>query len=413
VDVDMRRHTVRAEGDLHHHVGPFADVRAVAAVTDYEHTEREASGAVGTRFGQVLAQGEVVARHERLGALAQGAVGTRVQFRDVVTGGSLRTPSTQDVSVAGFVVEEIGTGPLRLQGGFRYDWARFTPQEREFVVVRDERIPTLPRTFGSFSGSLGLLWAPSEALRVGGSVARAYRTPDINELYSDGPHLAAYSYDVGNPRIGDETGVGTDVFVRWTRPRVRAEVAGFANLLGGFIYPRNTGELGRQGGRPKFQYTGVDARLAGGEAELEWTVLPRVVVDGTLSYVRGTLRGTPDSLPALDGAPARLGSRALPFIPPLNGRLGARYDRPRFFVGAGARGAARQERLGDFEEPTAGWVVGDVNAGVRLLVGSRLHTFTLRVDNLLDQEYREHLSRTKAIMPEAGRNVTLLYRVGF
>ena len=413
VDVEMRRHTVRAEGDLHHHVGPFADVRAVAAVTDYDHAEREASGRIGTRFGQVLAQGEVVARHEGLGRLAQGAVGTRVQFRDVVTGGSLRTPSTQDVSLAGFVVEELGAGPLRLQGGFRYDWARFAPREREFVVVREERIPTLPRTFGSFSGSLGVLWAPSEALRVGGSVARAYRTPDINELYSDGPHLAAYSYDVGNPRLGDETGVGTDVFVRWTRPRLRAEVAGFANRLSGYIYPRNTGEIGRQGGRPKFQYTGVDARLAGGEAEVEWTVLPRVVVDGALSYVRGAIRGTPDSLPALDGLPARIGSRHLPFVPPLNGRVGVRYDRPRLFAGVGARGAARQERLGDFEEPTAGWLIGDVNAGVRLLVGSRLHTVTLRVDNLLDQEYREHLSRTKAIMPEAGRNVTLLYRVGF
>jgi iron complex outermembrane receptor protein len=57
--------------------------------------------------------------------------------------------------------------------------------------------------------------------------------------------------------------------------------------------------------------------------------------------------------------------------------------------------------------------VGDLSAGVRAVVGARLHTLTLRVDNLLDQEYRDHLSRVKAVLPEAGRNVSLLYRVAF
>jgi iron complex outermembrane receptor protein len=57
--------------------------------------------------------------------------------------------------------------------------------------------------------------------------------------------------------------------------------------------------------------------------------------------------------------------------------------------------------------------VGDLTAGLRLVLGARLHTLTLRVDNVLDQEYRDHLSRVKAFLPEAGRNLSLLYRVAF
>jgi iron complex outermembrane receptor protein len=131
--------------------------------------------------------------------------------------------------------------------------------------------------------------------------------------------------------------------------------------------------------------------------------------------VRGTLRGARDSLPADSalGLPARLGSRDLPLMPPLQGRVGARYERPRWFAGAGTRLAARQERLGDFETPTAGYAVGDLTAGVRVVAGARLHTLTLRVENALDTEFREHISRVKVIMPEAGRNVSLLYRVAF
>ena len=38
---------------------------------------------------------------------------------------------------------------------------------------------------------------------------------------------------------------------------------------------------------------------------------------------------------------------------------------------------------------------------------------TLRIDNLFNHEYRDHLSRVKAIMPEPGRDVSLVYRMQF
>ncbi len=423
VDVRMQRHTVRAEAERRFTNGgvprvlgvPLSSVRATAGVTDYGHRELEASGAVGTRFDQRLGQAELLARHAAAGPFTTGAVGTRVQLREVTTGGALRTPSTDDVNAAVFLVEEATLGRVRLQGGLRYDWARFTPRERAFVRVGDERIPTDARTFGSASGSLGALLDAGAGVQLGASVARAYRTPDFNELYSDGPHLAAYTYEVGNPRLGEETGVGVDAFARVTRGRLRGEVAAFRNALSGYVYPRNTGLLGRQGGRPLFQFTGRDALLTGVDGGAELSVTSALVLDATASYVRGTLRGTPDSLPADPelGLSARIGSRDLPLVPPLHGRVGARYERPRWFAGAGVRAAARQERLGDYESTTAGYAVGDLTAGVRLLLGARLHTLTLRVDNLLDQEYRDHLSRVKEIMPEAGRNVSLLYRVTF
>jgi hypothetical protein len=35
------------------------------------------------------------------------------------------------------------------------------------------------------------------------------------------------------------------------------------------------------------------------------------------------------------------------------------------------------------------------------------------VDNLTDVEYRDHLARTKEIMPQPGRGVSLLYRLTY
>ncbi len=413
VDIVMRRHMARGEFVRRPLSTPFADVRLTTGVTDYEHQEYEAPGIIGTAFAQQLVATDLIARNRPVGPFSGGAVGMRAQYRDVQTGGSLRTPSTQDYSLAGFIVQEREIGALRLQGGVRYDWARFEPRTQRFVNVGGERLATAPRTFGAFSGSLGALYEVQEGVRVGANVSRAYRTPDFNELYSDGPHLAAYSYDVGNPALEEERGIGVDVFARITRPSWRAEIATFRNALQGYVFPRNTGLIGRVGQRPQFQYTGEDATLTGVEGEAHVQLTSRLTLEGTASYVRGTLASSGDSIPAVDGQPARQASTNLPLMPAPNARLMLRYDVPRWFVAAGGRVAARQERLGDFETETAGYGLVDLSAGFRVPFASNVHTITLRVDNALDQSYRNHLSRTKLVLPEAGRNVQLLYRLSF
>ncbi|MBO23370.1 MAG: hypothetical protein CMM26_13505, partial [Rhodospirillaceae bacterium] len=60
-----------------------------------------------------------------------------------------------------------------------------------------------------------------------------------------------------------------------------------------------------------------------------------------------------------------------------------------------------------------GYTRFDLSAGVSRTIGGRLNILTLGLENVTNQEYRNHLSRVKEIMPEAGRGVTLTYRVVF
>jgi iron complex outermembrane receptor protein len=121
-------------------------------------------------------------------------------------------------------------------------------------------------------------------------------------------------------------------------------------------------------------------------------------LEGNASYVEGTLSDTDEPLP---------------LIPPLRGSAVVRYERPVWFAETRVRAAAQQDRLSEFETATEGYTLLDVGAGLRLSLGGRLHTLTLQVNNLTDALYRNHLSLTKEILPEAGRAVRLLYRVGF
>lgn len=418
VDIAMERHTVRGESEFHPRQSAFLSTISVdASASLYSHEELEASGAIGTSYGQESYSAELQARHDKQGRLNQGAFGVRVQYRDITTGGSLRTPSTYDYSVAGYVVEEAAFGRASLQFGARYDWARYVPREASTIFVGGVSVPTRARSFGSFSGSLGVLYALTESSRIGASIARAYRTPDFNELYSDGPHLAANSYDVGNPELESETGFGIDVFARYAGERVRGEAAAFRNVLADFIFPSSQGrvESGPQRGRPRLQYANEDARFMGAEGELEWNVANRWVVHTTVSYVQAEFTSEREPIPEFEAQDTlfRPASQYPPLIPPLNGRAGLRYESPRYFGGADVRWASEQDRIGDFEEPTAGYRVIDFNVGIRFEQGIRFHSITLRIDNLFDQVYREHLSRIKDIMPQPGRNISLLYRLNF
>jgi len=393
VKIRMRRNTTRGQARLSSGVGPFSSIELDGTFTDYRHEEVEASGEVGTTFELLTGTADLLARHAALGPFAEGAVGVQAHWSDYTAAGSIAITPTNEYGLAAFFLEEFDVGPMRIQLGGRYDWRRVEPERPGAEEIGEIRT----RDFGAATASVGALYDLGGGVGLGASVARAFRTPNASELFSEGPHLATYTYEIGNPDLEEEIGLGADVFLRVTRDRFRAEVAGFRNQIDNYIYARNTGDLSPTG-LPVYQHVNEDAVLVGFEGSAQWSVTERFVLDGTVSYVRGTLTATDEPLPQ---------------IPPLHGRVGARYETQRFFVAAGWRGAARQDRTGEFETPTDGYGIFDASAGYRWPVGGQLHTLTLRVDNITDEVYRDHLSRIKEIMPQAGRGASLLYRVNF
>ncbi len=394
VRVEMERASTKGRVRLERPVGPFRSLDVDGAYTWYRHTELEAPDIIGTFFKRQAASAEAVARHARSGSITGGAVGVRASWERHDFAGSLSTSDTHTGALAAFVVEEMEFGPMRLEVGARYDWSRVDPIQKDPASdIGDIRT----RTFHAASGSLGALFRLSEAVAVGGSVARAFRVPDVNELFSEGPHLAAYTFEVGNPGLGTEVGAGVDAFVRVGGTGFRGELAGFHNRLSGYIYPRETGDTSRVG-LPVFQYAGDDAVLSGFEGHVEVDVLRGLMLEATASYVRGTLDGT---------------EQPLPLIPPLQGRVALEYARPAWFIRGEAELAQRQDRLGEFETATDGYAIYHASAGVRRTVAGRLNSLTMTFENATNSIYRNHLSRVKEIMPEAGRGLTVTYRVLF
>lgn len=433
VDIETTRQVTRFRTAYQRRLLDFFEtIEFDAHLTRYTHDEIEGRGAdgrtfYGARFDQASGGANLVAHHEHAlhehhqrDLRLEGALGVSTRGRALRTSGSSPgSRSADEQTTSAFAYEELGRGALRFQLGARYDYSIIEPLSTAPIRVRTtgRRIekPVSSRTFGAFSGSFATLYDLTEEWTLGASVARSFRNPSIEELYSDGPHLADFSFDIGSPDLDSEYGLGVDVFLRADRPTLNLEVAGYANRVDNYIYYRPTGEtilvdregdLGRE--TPVYEARGDDALFLGGEGRVQWEALDGLVVDATGSYTWATRRTENDPLPA---------------IPPLNGTLDLRYEWNDFFGSIGTKTAAPQNRVPDPvqrgdervrpEEPTDGYGLLNASLGWRHMNSRFLHTLILTGNNLTNAVWRDHLSRIKDVAPQPGRNLRLTYRVQF
>lgn len=75
-------------------------------------------------------------------------------------------------------------------------------------------------------------------------------------------------------------------------------------------------------------------------------------------------------------------------IPALRGRVAVDHERPRWFARVEAELAGGQERVGEFETPTAGYEMSNVVTGLRFNVAGRLSVLTASLENVTNEEYR-------------------------
>jgi iron complex outermembrane receptor protein len=361
----------------------------------YYHQEIESSGILGVEFGLLTYNGTLNVFFNQEGLFRNGMIGVWAEHRDWAAGGLVFAPPTIERTLAGIVHQEMVLGKWALKGAFRWDSRQVTPEfEKESNRIGWIRA----RRFGNWSAAVGTFYQITPRLVMGSHIMRSFRAPGIEELYSEGPHLAAYSFEIGNPRLQEERGLGIDIITSYQSESWQLDWAVFRNSFDDYIFPRNTGQLNFRTLLPTYQFTGLDAVIQGTEVNLDWRISSLLSLKAGMSYVYGELTDS--------GEP-------LPWMPPLHGKFEVRFSLSGYQFGLRTRTAAEQNRLGEFEEYTAGYSIIDLFAQRVFQSGPFLSSLDLGIENLFDQEYRRHLSRVKSVMPEPGRNIKLLFRMYF
>ena len=395
VTIDLNRQRYEGNFEYGFQQSFLEKLKLHSTYTRYQHQEIESNNTLGVEFGLLT---------YNLSALAymhgDAVAGIWGEYRDHATGGFYWTPHTREMSLAGFYFKQKRLNDdLTLQGAIRYDVRRVEPFE-EGTVTRAGAVQQ--RDFGGVSSAASGIYHWDDHLETGATLMKTFRTPGVEELFSDGPHLASYSYEIGNAELGSEDGFGTEAFLRYSAKRVKLNFTVFRNQIFSYLIPTNTGEKewgsGAAGWLWIYQYRGQDAVLDGAEFSVDAEIVSRLQAQVRMSYVRGTLADSESPLER---------------IPPLNGKVALRYVTRPLKVHFTARFSDGQHRLGEFEEATDGYIVCDAGFQLAFPVWQLQHQAVVTIENIFDTEYRQHLSRIKSVMPEPGRNIKLLYRLIF
>ncbi len=395
VDIDMKKRRYNLKARLDFSESFLENIETHFTRAYYRHKEFEASGAIGTEFKIVNYLGYTNINHRALGQFDTGTFGIAYEHRDLDLGGLIFSPPSRSLNVSPYLIESFKLGKLNFETGIRYNFSAIEPDHDN----PDSRIGYIrERKFNSVSASLSILYELDRYWSIGGNISRSTRTPTIEELFSEGPHLAAYSFETGNPDLSLEKGVGGEVFIYQNSDKLYFMLNTFYNDLDNYIIHRNTGEINWTTVLPVYAATGVRARLYGIESELKYGITDRIDFVGSVSYTIGEFKTSGNPLPQ---------------IPPLKGQVELKYSAVKLTSGINCRYAAKQTRVDEFEEPTAGYALLNLYSQYTLPTTRYIHTISVNLDNVFDTEYRNHLSRVKSILPEAGRNFRLTYKMFF
>lgn len=370
------------------------------SINNYNHIEFESNGSIGTEFGLVTTNLRSYVSHGELGVLEKGTMGISAEIEDYAVFGA-STPNSNSYSFGAFIVEERDFNDLHLEAGLRFDFVRNAPKQDD----PSSNIGNITaRDFSALSSSISAIYPLNEQIIVGATVLNSFRAPSLEELYSEGPHLASYSFEIGNPDLGAERGLAKELFLTYNNRFTVVEAAVYHNGFSNYLYAQDTGRRNnRNPDLNDFQFVGVEAQLYGFELSVEQQFIKNILLNGSVSYTVGRQNESTTSTKQVP----------LPLIPPLSFKSSIKYSLKDFEIGTRVTASSEQNDLGDFETKTDGFVLLDGFASYSIMSGKLLHTFSFNITNVLNTTYYNHLSRIKELNPEAGRNFSLLYRLYF
>lgn len=415
--LDSRRRNVRFTGGLKD-LGTAVDEFVLKlSMTDWNHKEIEffedGSQIVGTVFDQQEFVYRGVFEQKKVGPLSGrfGFWGLDREYSAV--GEEALSPPIDQTGFALYALEELDFETARFQFGGRLETQRYRPgfserggghadeengqEEEDHEAEEGEEIPeAVNRTFTGASASAGLqvdTWS-------GGSLvvnySHSFRAPSLEELYNYGPHAGTLSFEIGDPALLPETGDGIEMSLRHNSPSLRGELNLFYYNFDNFIFPFAPGVV--EDGLPVIEFTQLNARFLGTEANLDINLNPKLWLNLGTDYVdaQETDLGTP-----------------LPRIPPLRGKLGFDFNHRGFRVAPELIVAAQQHQTFTGETRTPGYAVMNLKASYTFAQQHLAHQFSIKVFNLSDRLYRNHSSFIKDLAPEIGRGVRMTYTMRF
>jgi len=341
-------------------------------------------------------------------------VGSEFSYYQFLPGGFYWTPQTDELDLSLYAFYERESSHFDLLGSFRLGYLSIFPEKDNLSFSNLDIEEVKDKNFKYFSSSVGVRKF-IDKFEFNTWIMNTMKAPKVEELYSDGPHLGSYSYEIGEPNLELEKIYGIESSIGYNGKSIKSSLIGFYNYSPYYYQMIKMGECneefipgeshpcagadyiewgsGSSGWLYKYQTEGVESLIKGLEFNLGYQY-KTLNIRYDFSLVRGD--DLTNNIP-------------LSYINPDKQILNLAYSKNYINYNMRLSKVHSQNRLGEFEKFTDSSFLMDFIVGYNK--GNQ--NITIQFNNILNTEYYNHLSKLKTITPEAGRNIIISYKTFF
>ena len=405
VDISMYRNTQKFSFHKDISISGFQTFDVDQRYIDYSHSESVTEDS----YPSVILSHQILTLNAKLSG-NQKTIGSLFKIRNFQSQEFYWTPDCKEISISLYGLSEKNIRNYTLQSSFRLENNSIVPDVgSEYFYANLDINQINDRNFLLFSAAVALITVRENWELSLGSMFTS-RAPSIEDLYSDGPHLGVYNYEIGLPELESERTYGLEGSLGYNDEKTKLKITSYQNYSPNYHLSKKMGEgyepgadwiewgSGSAGWLYMYQMDGLEVYIHGYETEFQYKLNKLIDLEGSFSATRG------ENL--TDNSP-------LYYVPPDKILLSTEVYLSPFSINLMHKKVFSQNRVGLYEETTPGYETYNLIGTYTIRSTQAIHKFILQIDNIFDRKYYNHLSRIKSIMPEKGRNIGFQYRLNF
>ncbi len=262
--------------------------------------------------------------------------------------------------------------------------------------------------FNAFTGSFGIVYAPTKVVNLFANLGRGWRPPSEFELFVDGVHEGTGRFERGIKTLDSlaeplpEASINVDAGLRLNYKSLSVQVSAYRNMVNNFIYPSPTGDT--LDGFPVFNILQAKSTFYGYEYSIQFQPVMWMVLSANGDYVNTQNDAT---------------KNPLPFTPPMKNIFDVKLQKTEMgkllnpYIKLGAKVVSAQSNTDPLESKTDGYTLLTGGIGFDFEFAKTIASVDLSIDNIANTKYVDHLSRYKGYAMNPGRSFNLQLTLPF
>lgn len=376
---------------------------------DNSDTSLNTNGIPDLNFQLNTATVDLVWEHRPIAGKIVGSIGFNfINHENIQQGTAYQEliPNFADFGEGLFAIEKYAAGKWVLEAGARYDFRRLDVYKYDPTLVVEER-PVY--NWHEPTVNVGATYKFSEHFSADYNFGTAWRAPQVIELFANGVHQSAASWEFGDSSLTLEEAYNNNLSFSFNSKNLLIEAGGYVNYFHHYIYvqPDLSYITTIEGTFPAFTYKQVNALFEGIDLTVNYTFVKNFTLISKTSIVRARNLAIHDWL---INVPADRFDNSLRYEWPAVGKW------KNIFIEANNLVVAKQSRVppnSDFASPPPGYMLWGASAGFSAPFAKHELKISLAVTNLTNVDYRDYLNQFRYYFADLGRNVVLRVIVPF